>query len=206
MGKERAIIFLGTAIASLALVLGMITVLPTTTDLQATSSGVTLGGHFSLTVADPDGTIVHYVQMDNFATDAFKTGIVNSISGAGTGLGTALFIALCNGNDAVDDFALAGCSSEFSNSGRCDATASAAAATAPASSNGGPSNAATSVLTCTVTINVAEGNQLITNLSINTAQPSDQLDAMAISVVTTPVTVFGNQVVTATFTINANNA
>ncbi len=205
MGKERAIIFLGTAIASLALVLGMITVLPTTTDLQATSSGVTLGGHFSLTVADPDGTIVHYAQMDNFATDAFKTAIVNSISGDGVGLGTALFIALCDGADASDDYQLDNCTSEFSASGRCDASASATAATDPGSISG-TSQQATSVLTCQTTINVAEGNRLITNLSINTAQPSDQPDAMAISVVTTPVTVFGNQVVTATFTINANNA
>ncbi len=203
MGKQRAIIFLGTAIASLALVLGMITVLPTTTDLQATSSGVSLSGHFTMTVANPDGTIVHYAQMDNFATDLFKIGIINTVSGEAGALASALFIALCDGNDAADDFQLDNCTSEFTASGRCAAT-SVGAAVDPTSA-AGTSNPATNQLFCDTIIDVAEGNRKITNLSINTAQPSDVADALAISVVSTPVTVFGDQVVSSTFTINANN-
>ena len=204
MGNQRAIIFLGTAIASLALVLGMIAVLPTTTDLQATSSDINLSGHFAFTVADPDGTIVHYAQMDNFATDAFKTGIINTVSGEAGGLGSALFIALCDGDDAADAYGLDNCTSEFSASGRC--TAASAGVAADPGSTAGTSNAATNTLSCDTTINVAEGNRKITNLSINSGGTSDDADALAISRVTTEVTVFGNQIVSSAFTINANNA
>jgi len=202
MGKERAIIFLGTAIASLALVLGMITVLPTITDSTATSSGMGISGHFTLIVADPDGTIVHYAQMDNFATDLFRSAIINTVSGEANGLASALNIALCDGDDAADAFGLLKCSSEFSASGRCVASSAAESIQTSAT---GASATATNTLSCDVIIDAAEGNRKITNLSINTGNTPDADDAYAISRVTTEVTVFGNQVVSAEFTVNADN-
>jgi len=209
MGKQRAIIFLGTTIASLALVLGMIAVLPTTTDLQATSSDINLNGHFSFTIADPDGTIVHYAQMDNFATDLMKTNIINGITGFAA-MPSSFWIALCSGADAANDFALAQCSTEFSAAtGRCDGNAGGGgvgtAVVTPTSVNGGATGTASATMTCETTIGVADGNVLLTNLSINELGVSGVADATAISAVSTPVTVFGNQIVTSTFTVNANN-
>jgi len=203
MGKERAIIFLGTAIASLALVLGMITVLPTTTDLEATSTGVSLTGHFTMTIADPDGTIVHYAQMDNFATDALKVDIVDAITGVGA-MDTYRWIAICSGGDAADDWGLDECTGEFTASGKCQATIPVATATDPISVSGASTNPASQTIGCEITVDVTEGNRQIENLSISVTESGGN-DAGAISVVSTPVTVFGNQVVTTTFTINANN-
>jgi len=203
MGNKRAIIFLGTAIASLALVLGMITVLPTTTDMGANSANVQLIGHFTLTVADPDGTIVHYSQMDNYATDRLKTDIVDSVTGAGGN--TYFWIAFCTGGQAANAFATDSCTNEMTDTGRCDASGAAVATLVGTSVDGGASASGEGTMSCNSTVDVAEGNTQITNLSINKLGVSDIDDAGAISVVSTPVTVFGNQVLTGTFTLKANN-
>ena len=205
MGKERAIIFLGTAIASLAIVLGAITVFPTIDQVQTQSTAMTINGHWTLTIADADGTVKHYMQMDNFPTDDFKDKVQAAIA-QGTAMGPFDFVGGCV-TTAATAFNQQACATEMA-SGRCDAgdgtTGDVDTFTAAASPIDFITAAVPSEFTkaCEITIVAGDDNLSLTDLFI-----ADNISAGTIAnfaTLATSVTIFETQILTVTVDFDIN--
>jgi len=208
MGKERAIIFLGTAIASLFVVLGMVTVFPTIDQIQTQSTGLTVNAHYTLTIADAQGNVLHYIQMDNYATDDFKDDIAGCIADGCT-LPAFDFVGGCK-TTAATAFSAQACASAELASLRCDS----ADATAPfpnGSVTSDPANSPGDLTTadpsefgkiCDILIVAADDNSVLTDLFIASAATGDNIANFA--TLGTAVTIFETQILTVTVDFDIN--
>jgi len=100
MGKIRAQHIMAPIIASLAITLAFVAIIPAITETPTASTSLNAMGHVTLQVYDPDGTLVHYIQSDNFIADNVKDEVFTALFSSGT-LPAAhaiyKFLALCAG-------------------------------------------------------------------------------------------------------------
>ena len=72
MGKAGISFAIGGSIATVVMVIGMITLVAGTATTATTTSAFGLTGHYTLQVMDPDGNIKAYIQTHNAPTHIFK--------------------------------------------------------------------------------------------------------------------------------------
>ena len=72
MGKTGISFAIGGSIATLVMVIGMITLVAGTATTATTTSAFGLTGHYTLEITDPDGNIKAYIQTHNAPTHIFK--------------------------------------------------------------------------------------------------------------------------------------
>jgi len=164
MGNERAIIMSGTMIASVILIVGVMFAMPSTVDLKTQSTAMTILGHWELVIADPQGNVIHYIQVDNFPTDLLKNEAQEVIFvGTANDANPMDFIALGT-NGLVNTFTSTQVDATSLNeevattTGRCDGTPVNTAAT------GG--NDASTEVQCTITINSDDDNETLIEVAL----------------------------------------
>jgi len=108
MGNKRATYIMGSIIASLAVTLAFVAIIPAITETPTASTSLNAMGHLVMKVYDPDGTLVHYIQTDNFIAKDAKTSVFEGLFADGTlktGAGPYQFLALCQGSGGAGAFA-----------------------------------------------------------------------------------------------------
>ena len=100
MGKIRAQHIMAPIIASLAITLAFVAIIPAITETPTASTSLNAMGHVTLEIYDPDGTLIKYIQTDNFISDLPKTELFEALFDDGT-LPAAhkiyQFLTLCQG-------------------------------------------------------------------------------------------------------------
>ena len=168
MGNERAIILSGTIIASFAVIFGAISIFPGTTDVAIDPTAMVMTGHWQIPIANPDGSIVNYIQTDNFPTDHIKTEAMNAIF-VGTATADPMeFIALGTNNvfTAVTAVGASSLADEVTApTGRCDTNFGGAADInlEVAATAGGP---ATATRACIITIQATDDNENLVEIAL----------------------------------------
>ena len=99
---NRVHYIIGATIASVAITLMMVAIMPAVTQTPTTSTALNALGHVQLTVYNPEGDIIAYRQSDNFVMNK----AVNKISallfsGAGVLPTEFKFLTLCSGNSVA---------------------------------------------------------------------------------------------------------
>jgi len=100
MGKIRAQHIMAPIIASLAITLAFVAIIPAITETPTASTSLNAMGHVTLKVYDPDGTLVHYIQSDNFIADSLKDEVFDALFDDATlpnGQKVYKYLALCAG-------------------------------------------------------------------------------------------------------------
>jgi len=99
MGNKRATYIMGSIIASLAVTLAFVAIIPAITETPTASTSLNAMGNLVMKVYDPDGSLVHYIQTDNFITKDVKTSVFAALFSDGTLASNNVFkfLALCAG-------------------------------------------------------------------------------------------------------------
>ncbi len=103
MGNKRATYIMGSIIASLAVTLAFVAIIPAITETPTASTSLNAMGHLIMKVYDPDGSLVHYIQTDNFITTNAKDSVFAALFSDGTLASNNVFkfLALCAGGGAA---------------------------------------------------------------------------------------------------------
>jgi len=171
MGKIRAQHIMAPIIASLAITLAFVAIIPAITETPTASTSLNAMGHVTLQVYDPDGTLVHYIQSDNLIADVPKTELFDALFDDATlpaGQKVYKFLALCAGGS------VAGFGATTAGNTACSA-GSAGAEMSIARLNGFTSGSSTltigptiwkAVLTGTISVPVADNDETFGELAL----------------------------------------
>jgi len=191
-------------IASLAITLAFVAIIPAITETPTASTSLNAIGHVTMKIYDPDGSLVKYIQSDNFIADSVKDQVFSTLFTDDThpvAHTIFKFLALCAGG-APAAFAATtqgdtACSGGTANAEmsilRLDGFAGAADTLTI-----GTGNIWKAVLTGTITVPVADNDETFGELALFDANAGGNMFSVADI---TDVRLFTNQQVKMTYTI-----